>query len=88
MKAYLDPLGLKDGRDLLAYPLDPVMFGLAKNEDVYPVASLLHSFPHSKGSVYDVVGYLEDMYCGTMALEVTHVSVCLYRLLSIVLPEL
>ena len=80
LKANLDPLNLVDTSAApLAYPLDPVVFGLFNSKEQFSVPQeLLPAFGRSKGSVSDVVEYLEHMYCGTMSLEVAHVNVSLF----------
>ena len=75
LKAKLDPLGLVSASSPPAYPLSPQAFGLADAESDLVVEGMLPAFPNPKGSVHEVVAYLEQMYCGTMSLESAHVSV-------------
>lgn len=73
LKAKLDPLGLKSRSS--TYPLEPHNFGLS-GDGPFSVINLLHAFPHHEGTLSQIITYLEEMYCGTMSLEVAHVSVC------------
>lgn len=74
LKAYLDPLGLAHNQKWRS--LDPQLYGLSNDaQDFSGLHDVLHAFPSPGGSLSDVVGYLEHMYCGKMSLEVVHVTV-------------
>lgn len=80
-KACLDPLGLvnQSVEPQALYSLDPQGFGLSDSEgDLSGLQELLPAFPDVKGSVSDVVDYLEHMYCGGISLQLAHVSVSTY----------
>ncbi len=74
LKASLDPLGLMRTSSP-PYPLEPQAFGLLDSDGEFAVQDVLPGFPRSKGSLHEVVAYLEHMYCGTMSLESAHISV-------------
>ncbi len=70
--ASLDPLGVNIPTP---HPsLLPHTYGLA-DDDIVQTSDILFSFPASSGSVAEVVGYLRDMYCGHISLDVSAVTV-------------
>ena len=77
LKACLDPLCMKNGStDLLEHILNPRIFGLAEDGgQVFEVDGVLHGFPEPRGSLPEVLDYLEGMYCSTMSLQATYISV-------------
>lgn len=69
LKAHLDPLGLKV--PVPAYNLSSDAFGLSKSDEhrLYKTEGILFAFPKQEASLKEVTDYLEDVYCGTLAVE-------------------
>ena len=75
-KAHLDPLGLK--APITPYPLTAGAFGFSEGDEhrQFETEGILFAFQKPEASLKEITTYLEDTYCGTLAIETESIRVC------------